>query len=114
VEGITASFAPAAFYAGVSRVYITPTEDGILINLRVSPGARRTTIEGPFGEDADGLRAAAPPVDGKANAEIERFPADLLGTAPAEVSLPRGTSSRDKVVRVRGLGERKILSSHLH
>jgi uncharacterized protein (TIGR00251 family) len=117
VKGITASFAPAAFCAGVSRGFVTPSEDGILISLRVSPGAKRTSIDGPFGESAIRLRAAAPPVDGKANAEIERFLAELLGTSSSDVSVLRGASSRDKVVRVRGLGEeeiRKILSPYLH
>ena len=100
----------------MSRGFITPTEDGILINLRVSPGARRTSVEGPYGESAIRFRAAAPPVDGKANVEIERFLAELLGTPRSDVSVVRDASSRDKVVRVRGLEEakiRKILSSHL-
>jgi uncharacterized protein len=117
VKGITASFAPAAFCAGVSRGFITSTEDGVLINLRVSPGARRTSIEGPYGESAIRLRAAAPPVEGRANVEIERFLAELLGTPRSDVSILRGASGRDKVVRVRGLGGaeiRKLLSPHLH
>jgi uncharacterized protein (TIGR00251 family) len=117
VEGITASFALAAFCAGVSRGFITSTGDGALINLRVSPDAKRTTIEGPFGEDAIRLRVAAPPVDGKATVEIESFLAELLGTPRSDVSVLRGASSRDKVVRVRGAGEaeiRRLLSPHLN
>ena len=101
----------------MSRGFITSTGDGVLINLRASPGAKRTTIEGPFGEDAIRLRAAAPPVDGKANVEIESFLAELLGTPRSDVSVLRGASSRDKVVRVRGPGEaeiRRLLSPHLN
>jgi uncharacterized protein (TIGR00251 family) len=98
----------------VSRGFITPTEDGILINLRVSPGAMRTSIEGTYGESAIRLRVAAPPIDGKANAEVERFLAELLGTTRSDIKLVRGTSSGDKVVLVRGRGYleiQKILSS---
>jgi len=100
----------------VSRGFITPTEDGILINLRVSPGAKRTSIEGPYGESAIRLRVAAPPTDGKANAEVECFLAEILGTPRSDIKLVRGTSSKDKVVLVRSrdhLETQKILSSHL-
>jgi uncharacterized protein len=101
----------------VSRGFITSTEDGILINLRVSPGAKRTSIEGPYGESAIRLRVAAPPIAGKANAEIERFLAELLRTSRSDIEVVRGASSRDKVdlVRTRGHPEpRKILSAQLH
>jgi uncharacterized protein len=101
----------------VSRGFITSTEDGILINLRVSPGAKRTSIEGPYGESAIRLRVAAPPIAGKANAEIERFLAELLRTPRSDIEVVRGASSRDKVdlVRTRGHPEpRKILSAQLH
>jgi uncharacterized protein (TIGR00251 family) len=100
----------------VSRGYITTTRDGILLNLRVSPSARCSSIEGPYGESALKLKVAAPPVGGKANAEAERFLAELLETSPSNVTVVRGASSRDKVVLVRGVGEaetRKLLSTHL-
>ena len=85
----------------MSKGFLTPARDGILLNLRVSPGAKRTSIEGPYGENALKLRVAAPPLDGKANAEVE--------------SLIRGSSSRDKVVLVRGVEAatlREILTGH--
>jgi uncharacterized protein len=100
----------------VSRSFIILTEDGILINLRVSPGAKRTSIEGPYGESALRLRVSAPPVDGKATAEVERFLAELLGTPRSDVVAVQDASSRDKVILVRSLGQpetRKILSAHL-
>jgi uncharacterized protein len=117
VKEITASSAPAASCAGVSRGFITPTEDGILINFRVSPGAKHTSIEGPYGENSIKLRVAAPPIDGKANAEVERFLAEILGTTPSDIKLVRGASSRDKVVLVRGRAHaatRNPLSARRH
>ncbi len=86
----------------MSRGFLTPTKYGILLNLRVSPGAKRTSIEGPYGENALKLRVAAPPVDGKANAEVERFLAESFGVSRSDVTVIRGSSSRDKVVLVRG------------
>ena len=61
--------------------FLTPARDGILLNLRVSPGAKRTSIEGPYGENALKLRVASPPVDGKANAEVESSLQDPSGSA---------------------------------
>ena len=100
----------------MSKDLITPTKNGIRLNLRVSPGAKHTSIAGTYGDDAIRLRVAAPPVDGKANTEVEGFLASLLGIPRSEVAVSRGASSRDKVVVVRGLGKAEIsrlLASHL-
>jgi uncharacterized protein len=98
-----ASSAPAAFYAGVSRGLLSTAKQGTLLNLRVSPGAKRTSIEGLYGESAVRLRVAAPPTGGSANAEVERFLAELLGVPRSDVAVNRGTSSRDKTVLVQDL-----------
>ena len=100
----------------MSRGFLVPTGDGVIIKLRVSPGAKRSSIEGAYGDDALKLRVAAPPVDGKANAEAERFLAKMLGVPHSEVAVVRGASGRDKAVLVRGaaVGEiREALSGQL-
>ena len=71
--------------------------------MRVSPGAKRTGIDGPYGESALKLRISAPPVDGKANAEITRFLSRLLGMARSDAEVVRGSSGRDKTVLLRGV-----------
>jgi uncharacterized protein len=86
----------------VSKSFVVSARDGAILNLRVSPGARQTSIEGAYGEDALRLRVAAPPVEGKANAEAERYVAELLGVANSDVSVVRGASSRNKTIFVRG------------
>ena len=48
------------------------------------------------------IRVTAPPVDGKANAALCAFIADRAGVPPSRVSVVRGMTSRDKVVRVEG------------
>jgi uncharacterized protein (TIGR00251 family) len=100
----------------VGRDFIIRTRDGILLNLRVSPNARRTSIEGPYGESAIRLKVAAPPVGGKANAEVETFLAKLLGIPRSNVIVVKGTSSRDKVVLLNTSEQaeiREILTAHL-
>lgn len=98
-----ASSAPAAFCAGVSRGPVAAANEGTLVNLRVSPGAKRNKIEGPYGEGAIRVRVTAPPVDGEANAETERLLATLLEVPRSDVCVIRGASSRNKTLLVRGL-----------
>ncbi len=68
--------------------------------MRVPPGAKRTSIEGAYGESALKLKVAAPPVDGKANDEAERFLAKTLGVCRSEVAIVHGASGRDNTVLV--------------
>lgn len=92
----------------MSKGFVVSARDGAILNFRVSPGARRTSIEGPYGDDALRLRVAAPPVDGKANAEAERYVAELLGVASSHASVVRGASSRSKSILVRGTAAEEV------
>jgi uncharacterized protein (TIGR00251 family) len=87
----------------------TPTawlhEDGddVVLMLRVQPGAKRTEVAGIHGEGGAArlkIRLAAPPVEGKANAELLRFLASAFGVGHRAVLLLRGESSRQKTVRI--------------
>jgi uncharacterized protein (TIGR00251 family) len=71
----------------------------IVLALHVQPGAGRTAVAGTHGA-ALKLKLAAPPVDGKANAELLRFLADAFGVPLRNVALERGMASRTKVVRI--------------
>lgn len=90
-----------------------PAEGGVYLKLRVSPGAKNTAIKGKYGEGAIRLSVAAPPVGGRANAEVERYLARLFGASPSEVTVVKGASSRDKLVFVRG-AEPDGARIHLH
>jgi uncharacterized protein (TIGR00251 family) len=110
------SSGPAASCAGVSKGFVTRTRDGARVKLRVSPGARSTSISGAYGEDAIKLRVAAPPVEGRANAEVERYVAELLRVTASDVSVVGGVAGRNKAVLVRGIEAetvREILTGHL-
>ena len=78
------------------------TSDGIasiVLALHVQPGAARTEVAGQHG-DALKIRLAAPPVDGKANAELLRYLAAAFGVPLRQVMLVRGDASRQKLVRI--------------
>ena len=72
--------------------------------VRVTPNARRSEIL-DWGSDEKGrpvlmVKLAAPPVDGKANTELVRFLAGVLGCPKSQVQLLRGEGSRQKVLEV--------------
>ena len=49
------------------------------------------------------IRVTAPPVDGKANEALCRLIAKKAGVAPSKVTVLRGHTARDKVLRVEGV-----------
>jgi uncharacterized protein (TIGR00251 family) len=85
------------------------------LHVRLQPRARRDEV---VGERAGAIviRVAAPPVDGKANAALCALVARAAGLPPSRVSVVRGRTSRDKVVRVEGAEEmalrRALLGQH--
>ena len=72
--------------------------------MRLQPRARREEVVGERG-GAIVIRVTAPPVDGKANAALCAFVARAAGVPPSRVSVVRGQTARDKVVRVDGAEE---------
>jgi uncharacterized protein len=77
------------------------------VAVKVHPRARRSAVTGRLGE-AYKLDLAAPPVDGKANAECIRFFAELAGVPRAAVRIVKGSASRTKVVEVDGLDNAEL------
>ena len=73
--------------------------DAIVLALHVQPGAKRTEAAGTHGDSLK-IRLAAPPVDGKANAELVRFLADAFDVPQRQVTIVRGETSRQKSVRI--------------
>jgi hypothetical protein len=83
----------------VKRDWIREDGDSLVLAIRAQPGAKRSEVAGEHG-GALRVRLAAPPVDGKANAELCRFLADAFGVPQRNVTLLRGEASRAKQVRV--------------
>lgn len=80
-------------------------ERAVVLTLHVQPDAKRTEVAGLHG-NALKIRLAAPPVEGKANAELLRFLSDAFEVPLRNVTLVRGESSRQKTVRVEAPARR--------
>jgi uncharacterized protein (TIGR00251 family) len=70
--------------------------------VRLQPRARRDEVVGERG-GAIVIRVTAPPVDGRANAALCAFVAARAAVPRSRVQVVRGTTSRDKIVRVEGV-----------
>lgn len=83
--------------------------EGLLLDLRVAPGASRTAVAG-VETDAAGvarlkLRIAAPPVDGAANEAVIAFLAKAFKRPKRDLDLTKGQTSRSKTVLIRGAAD---------
>ena len=81
---------------------ITPTPDGVVIDVRVIPRVSRSGVAGTRG-GALLVRLTAPPVEGAANAELIAVVSDALGVPRRAVAIIAGERSRLKRVRVNGV-----------
>jgi uncharacterized protein (TIGR00251 family) len=80
--------------------------------IRLQPRSKREEV---VGERAGAIviRVTAPPVDGKANAALCAFVAKRAGVPASRVSVVRGQTARDKVVRVDGVDENALRAALL-
>jgi uncharacterized protein (TIGR00251 family) len=77
-------------------------QDSCDLKVRLTPRADRDAVRGVEG-GVVAVRVSAPPVDGQANAALIRVLAKALGVPKSRLSIVRGQSARDKLVRVDGL-----------
>ncbi|HOB62263.1 MAG TPA: DUF167 family protein [Candidatus Competibacteraceae bacterium] len=71
----------------------------LILRIRVQPRASRDEWLEPR-DQRFRARITAPPVDGKANAHLQRFLAELFGVAKSQVALLAGETGRDKRWRI--------------
>lgn len=75
--------------------------DGATVAVYAQPRASRTAVIGLH----DGMvkvALKAPPVDGKANTELTRYLASIVGVRRGDVQIVKGESSRRKLVLIQG------------
>jgi hypothetical protein len=88
-------------------VTVKETSTGATFSVKVHPRARKNAITGIVG-DALKLALTAPPVEGKANAAVIEFFADLFDIPRSSVTIASGETSRNKVVRISGINRQMV------
>ena len=77
------------------------------LNVKVHPRAKRNTVE-VSDDGAVTIRVTAAPEKGKANIAAVKLLASRLDVPRASVSIIRGHTSRNKVVRVNGIEDAEL------
>lgn len=71
----------------------------LTIAVHAKPGSKRTAVT-DVSLEVVGVAIAAPPTDGEANTELIRFLSEVLGLKRSQITLDKGSRSRDKVISV--------------
>jgi uncharacterized protein len=79
-----------------------------VFTFHVVPRSSRISI-GPFKQGEYKVKLTAPPVEGAANEQLIRFLSKTIGSAPREIEIISGSSSRTKRVLFRGLTKQKVM-----
>ncbi|GFE54679.1 hypothetical protein BaOVIS_020830 [Babesia ovis] len=86
---------------------------GLLLKVRVKPGAKVTQLTGDF-EDPLGIQVSAPPREGACNEALVEFVCDILNLKKRDVSLISGHKSREKVLALTEEASPKCLLTSQH
>ena len=92
---------------------ISPSGDGIVIDVRVIPRASRSEVAGTR-DGALLVRLNAAPVDGAANAELIALLADIFEVPRRDIAITGGATSRHKRVKVVGISADRAASRLPH
>lgn len=76
------------------------SDDTPMIRLYVQPKASKTRFTG-LHDGCLKMGVAAPPVDGKANKEIQKFLAKMFSISKADIVIKTGAHSRRKLVIIK-------------
>lgn len=87
--------------------WLSETAGGLVVQLHVQPGAKRSEWAGLHG-GALKVRLAAPPIDGRANAALIAFVAETLNLPRSAVCLIAGENSRHKRLRLDGIAADQV------
>jgi hypothetical protein len=81
---------------------------GAALTVRVTPRARRTEVAGVLEDGTLRIRVTAPPVEGRANAALVEFLAEVLGTRKSRVEIVAGEKGLDKIITIAGMAAEDV------
>jgi len=81
---------------------------GAAIAVRITPRASKNEISEIMNDGTIKIRLTAPPVEGKANAALISFLADILEVNASKVDIVAGFTGKDKLVTVIDLTPEEV------
>ncbi|XP_071105143.1 UPF0235 protein C15orf40 homolog [Haliotis cracherodii] len=82
-------------------VSLSSKSNNVTVRVLAKPGAKFNGVT-DISPEGVGVQIAAPPVEGEANIELVKYMAKVLGVRKSDVSLDRGSKSRNKTVVISG------------
>jgi len=77
-------------------------EEQAILNVRVHPGAKKTAITG-YSDGILHVKITARPEKGKANESLIKYLGDRLDIAKSRIEIQKGTTSRNKRIKISGI-----------
>ena len=84
------------------------TDDGIVVNLRISPNAKKNEIIKD--ENSIKVKITAQPIDGKANKALVEYLSKNFKIPKTSIKILKGETSKDKTVLFQTVDSAKIES----
>jgi uncharacterized protein (TIGR00251 family) len=83
-------------------------KSGSALTVRVTPRARRTEVAEVLEDGTIRIRVTAPPVEGKANAALIQFLAEVLDIRKRRIEIVAGEKGLDKIVSITDLSAAEV------
>lgn len=78
------------------------------IKFRIIPNARKTELAGEYA-NAVKIKLSAPPIEGKANAELIKYLSKSLGVSKSSIAFVSGKTSKDKLLEIPNFDMKAII-----
>lgn len=78
------------------------------IKFRIIPNARKTELAGEYA-NAVKIKLSAPPIEGKANAELIKYLSKSLGVSKSSITFVSGETSKDKLLEIPDFDMKAII-----
>ncbi len=88
--------------------WISAIPGGVRIQVKVQPRAARNEVAGVAGDHLR-VRLTAPPVEGEANKQLQKYLAGVFHCSPGNVRIIRGSTGRLKLLEINGITEAEAL-----
>ncbi len=83
------------------------TKDGIVINIKISPNAKRNEII--VSETETKIKITAQPIDGKANKSLIEYLSKEFKIPKTYIEIIKGETSKEKTILFRTTDEEKLI-----